>query len=443
MTTGTLNTMSAGQAAAAMAAGEITSEALVRACLGRIAAREDSVGAWAYLDEGLALAQGRAADERRAAGTAPGPLNGLPVGIKDILDTADMPTENGARAHAGRRPAKDSAVVALLRAAGAVILGKTVTTEFALSTPAKTTNPLDRRRTPGGSSSGSAAAVADGMVPLAIGSQTGGSTIRPASFCGVCGFKPSHGAIPRHGMHAISRRLDTVGLFARTVDDLALLAAPLMTHDARDPDSRADGPTMPEGGLNAPAEAPRLAFVRTPVWERAEPGARVTLESFARRWARLMEEAELPQSFDSAVETHGAIMGADIAASLAEEYAERRDLLSERLRQRIEKGQRVSPEERARAVEHAAVLDKDLAAFFTRFDAIVTPAAPGEALIGLESTGDSVFCAIWTLLGTPAVSLPLLKGATDMPLGVQLVGPKGEDARLLAIARWLAQEVTA
>jgi Asp-tRNA(Asn)/Glu-tRNA(Gln) amidotransferase A subunit family amidase len=435
------NTRSATAAAAAMDAGGITSEGLVKACLARIEERDGVIGAWIHMDAGLALAQARAADERRAAGEPLGPLNGLPVGIKDIFDTADMPTENGARACAGRRPKADSAVVSLLRQAGAVILGKTATTEFALSHPAKTVNPLDPRRTPGGSSSGTAAAVADDMVPLAIGTQTAGSTIRPASYCGTYSFKPSHGSISRHGMNIVSRRLDTVGLFAREVGDIALMAAPLMVPDARDPDVPADAPAGLGGDGTPLAAAPRLAFVRTQVWEQGDADARAALETFAAAWPAFIEETELPAAFDTAIETHAAIMNFDIAASLAEEYDQRRDLLSDTLRVRIEKGQKVTLEDYRRAMEYGVVLERELTEFFGRFDAIVTLSAPGEALMGLESTGNAAFCAIWTLLGTPAVSLPLLSGKSGMPLGVQLVGPKHADARLLATAEWLVNAV--
>ena len=233
-----LHALSASAAARFIHDGVISSAQLVDACLARVRATDAEVQAWAFLDPDHALGQARAADEWRLGGRPTGPLHGVPVGIKDIIDTADMPTENGSALHAGRTPSRDATVVASLRAAGAVIMGKTVTTEFATRAPGKTRNPHNPAHTPGGSSSGSAAAVAAGMVPLALGSQTAGSTIRPASYCGVYGFKPTHGLIPRHGMFRLSRTLDHVGLFARTIEDLALLAEALVTHDERDPDSR-------------------------------------------------------------------------------------------------------------------------------------------------------------------------------------------------------------
>ena len=267
--------ISAAEAAAAIRAGRISAEELVRACLDHIAGLEERIGAWACLDPDLALQQARAADREQREGRALGPLHGLPVGVKDIFDTRDMPTENGTVLHAGRRPDKDATAVALLRAAGATILGKTVTTELAVYAPAKTRNPHDPARTPGGSSSGSAAAVAAGMVPLALGSQTNGSVIRPASFCGVYGYKPSHGLISRHRVLQQSRALDHVGVFARTLEDAALIAEQIMAFDERDPD------TQPRARFNLsrmvaeePPVKPRLAFVKTPVWDQAEDDTR-------------------------------------------------------------------------------------------------------------------------------------------------------------------------
>ena len=276
--------MSALRAAQAIREGELTSEELVGACLARIAECEEQIGAWEHLDEEFALRQAREADLARREGKALGPLHGVPVGIKDVIDTADLPTENGSPLHAGRRPAEDAAVVSLLKSAGAVIMGKTVTTEFAVYHPGKTKNPHDPNRTPGGSSSGSAAAVASRMVPAAVGSQTNGSTIRPASFCGVCGFKPTHGSISRYGMLPQSRPIDHVGLFARSVEDLAFLGDQVMVFDARDPDMRPHAaPRLLETAASEPPVAPRFAFVKTPVWDQAEEDAQAAFEKATTR----------------------------------------------------------------------------------------------------------------------------------------------------------------
>ena len=433
-----LSDLGAAAAAAAIASGRITSEELVRACLARIAEAEDAVRAWAFLDADHALSQARAADQARKAGKPCGPLHGVPVGIKDIFDTADMPTENGTALHAGRRPAKDAAVVSMLRAAGAVIVGKTVTTELAVYHPGKTRNPHDPRRTPGGSSSGSAAAVAAHMVPLAVGSQTNGSVIRPASYCGVYGYKPSRGLVSRHGALRQSERLDHVGLFARSIEDLALIAGPLMAFDARDPAMRPQArPYLVEIAAAEPPVPPRFAFVKSPVWDRASAD---THEAFAELVGELgngVQELALADAFDEAIDLHRTIMETDLARSFAAEYERGADKLSAVLRGMIERGRRYLAVDYNRAVERIAVLNALLDKVFERYDAILTPATTGEAPLGLESTGSPIFCTTWTLCGVPSVTVPILQGAAGMPLGVQLVGPRGDDARLLRTARWL------
>ena len=401
------------------------------------------VQAWAFLDPEHALAQARAADDVRLSGQPVGPLHGVPVGIKDIIDTADMPTENGSVLHAGRTPSRDATVVARLRGAGAVILGKTVTTEFATYTPGKTRNPHDPEHTPGGSSSGSAAAVAAGMVPLALGSQTNGSVIRPASFCGVWGFKPTHGLIPRHGILALSRTLDHVGLFARGVEDLALLAEQLVGHDERDPDTRPRA-RLPfvEVAAGEPPLPPMLALVKTPLWERADAETKEAFAELVEHLGDRVEELELFPSAAEAWQWHRTIMEAEMAANLEREWETGRDRLSESLRAQLARGREVRAldYQRARA-RIRPVQDSFLELFEQRYAAILTPAAPGTAPPGLASTGDPAFCTLWTLCGMPAVSVPLMQGAAGLPLGVQLVGPRDGDARLLRTARWLVARV--
>jgi Asp-tRNA(Asn)/Glu-tRNA(Gln) amidotransferase A subunit family amidase len=436
--------LSTREAAAAVRDGRLTSLKLVEACLERIEAREPEVRAFAFLDPEHALRQAKAADEWRKRGRPLGPLHGLPVGVKDIVDTADMPTENGTVLHAGRRPRQDATLVSLLRAAGAVILGKTVTTELAVYGPNKTRNPHNLEHTPGGSSSGSAAAVADGMVPLAIGTQTNGSVIRPASFCGVYGFKPSHGLIPRTGVLAQSPPLDTVGVMAADLKGLALLAEPLMAFDAKDPASQPRArPQLLEVLRAGPPVPPKLAFVRSPVWDQAAEDTKAGFAELVDALGERAEEAALLASFDYAIEIHRTIMEADLAKSFAREYDRGRDQLSARLCEMIEAGQRVLAVDYNRALERAAALNAALDHLFQQYDAILTPAAPGEAPSGLSSTGSPVFCTTWTLCGVPAVTLPLLRGASGMPIGVQLVGEKGDDARLLRTARWLIETVRA
>ena len=425
--------------------GVITSVELVQACLACVREVDGQIQAWAFLDPEHALAQARAADEYRMSGQPTGALHGVPVGIKDIIDTADMPTENGSVLHAGRTPSRDASVVSLLRAAGAIVMGKTVTTEFATRTPGKTRNPHNPAHTPGGSSSGSAAAVAAGMVPLALGSQTTGSTIRPASYCGVFGFKPTHGLVPRHGMFQLSRTLDHVGLFARSLEDIALLLGELAAHDERDPDSRPRA-RVPYRDVAAqePPLTPMFAFLKTPLWDRVDPDAREAFEELVDHLGGRVEEIELVVSIDEVLEWQRAIGGAEMAISLRREWDNGRDKLSPALRSRIEHGRAV------RAVDYlgARASIPELAASLTelfeqRYDAILTPAAFGTAPAGLESTGDPAFCALWTLCGMPALNVPLMQGANGLPLGVQLVGARHRDAQLLRTARWLVTHLEA
>jgi Asp-tRNA(Asn)/Glu-tRNA(Gln) amidotransferase A subunit family amidase len=431
------------EAAADLREGRITSAELVGDCLARIEELEPDVQAWAFLDRDHALAQARALDLRRQEGKALGALHGVPIGIKDIFDTGDMPTELGSPLWVGRTPRRDAAAVARLRAAGAVIMGKTVTTEYAYFYPGKTRNPHDPERTPGGSSSGSAATVAVAMVPGAIGSQTNGSVIRPAAFCGVVGFKPTHGLIPRSGALMLSRTLDHVGLFARSVEDAALLAETLAGFDEDDPDTRPVArPPFAAVAAGEPPLPPRFAFVRSPAWKHAEP---VTEEAFAELVDALGEQAsevELGPSFDRVIDWHRTIMEVEMAHNLHRDYEQGRDRLSRQLCELIERGREYKAIEYTRAVAGIDPLNAALAAVFDEFDAILTPAAPGEAPRGLASTGNPVFCTTWTYLGVPAVTLPLLRSETGLPLGVQLVGRRGNDARLLRTARWLVQTLS-
>ena len=430
--------LSALAAADLLRAGKISALELTEACLARIAQREPEVQAWAFLDPEHARGQARAGHDRRKRGRPLGALHGLPVGVKDIIDTEDMPTEDGTVLHAGRRPANDAAIVAHMRAAGAVIFGKTVTTELAVYAPNKTRNPHNPEHTPGGSSSGSAAAVAAGMVPLAVGTQTNGSVIRPASFCGIYGYKPSHGLIPRTGILAQSRPLDTVGVMARTLEDLALLAEPLMAYDAKDPDTSPQAaPRLLEVARQEPPVTPTLAFVRTPAWDQAADDTKAAFAELLQALGDRAEEVPLPSLFDDAIEHHRTVMETDLARSFAREYARGRDQLSDTLRSMIERGQRTLALDYNRAVDRRAVLNAALVPYFDRYEAILTPAALGEAPKGLETTGSPVFCTIWTLCGMPAVTLPLMRGSQGLPLGVQLVAQKGDDARLLRTARWL------
>jgi Asp-tRNA(Asn)/Glu-tRNA(Gln) amidotransferase A subunit family amidase len=439
-----LSWLSAGDAARAIRDGAISAEQLVEACLARVREVEDTVQAWQFLDPDHALAQARALDQARREGRPTGPLHGVPVGIKDIVDTQDMPTEDGTVLHAGRTPAADATVVASLRAAGAVIMGKTVTTECAYFSPGKTRNPHNPEHTPGGSSSGSAAAVAAGMVPVALGSQTNGSVVRPAAFCGVYGFKPTHGLIPRGGILRLSRTLDHVGVFARTLEDVALVCESLVGHDERDPDTRPRA-RIPFSAVAAeePPLPPLLAFVKTPVWDRAAADTREAFEELVAALGDRVQEIELPESARAAWDWHRTVMDAEMAASLDVEWERGRDRLSEALRALLARGRETSALEYQRALARIPLINEGFAELFSRFDAILTPSAPGTAPRGLESTGDPAFCTLWTLCGMPALNLPLMHGANGLPLGAQLVGPRYGDARLLRTARWVVAQVAA
>jgi Asp-tRNA(Asn)/Glu-tRNA(Gln) amidotransferase A subunit family amidase len=412
--------LSARDAAQEIAAGRLGAEALVRACLDRIEAREPVVGAWHHLDRDAALAAARRCD----ASPPSGPLHGIPIAVKDLLDTADMPTAYGSAIYEGHRPAADAACVALARAAGAIVIGKTVTTEFACFTPGKTANPRNPAHTPGGSSSGSAAAVADGMVPLALGTQTAGSVIRPAAYCGVVGFKPSFGMIPRAGAKTLADSLDTIGTMARNVADAALFAGilggrPALRHVAM-PDAR-----------------PRFGFYRTPMWAEAEPGTAAALDharAALERAGAWVAEIAVPPEHQELTAAHDAIMGFELARALAFERLQHSAELSPRLGQLLDAGMAVGIEAYEAACAETAAARATLDGFFGPCQAMLVPAAPGEAPQGLGYTGNPVFSRMWTLLGLPCVTLPALWGESGLPTGIQLVGRPGDDARLMAAA---------
>jgi Asp-tRNA(Asn)/Glu-tRNA(Gln) amidotransferase A subunit family amidase len=434
--------LSAADLARRIRDGEITSLDVVNACISRIEEREEEVGAWAHFNPKFARDQAERCDVIRASGIPLGPLHGVPVGIKDIFDTKDLPTENGTVLDAGREPMDDSTAVSRLKAAGCVIMGKTVTTEMAVYSPGKTANPHDTSRTPGGSSSGSAAAVACGMVPLAIGSQTNGSVIRPASFCGVVGFKPTHGRISRTGALVLSRELDHVGVFARTLEDAALITDCLIGFDSKDPDTKLTAaPQVHAIALEEPPVEPNFAFARTPVWGKADPSTQAAFEELVEFLGPNCDEITLSGGFDDAHAHIRKVMYADLAKYL-DHYSERgHDQISETLREMMAEGAKVSAVDYNNSVDKRAGINAQVQDICTDYDVIMTPAAIGEAPIGLDATGDPTFCSIWSYLGTPAVTVPLLRGENGMPIGVQLISTKGDDARLLRTAQWLVNEV--
>lgn len=425
-----------------LARGAVRAVEYAEACLKWIATREPEVQAWAYLDGDDVMAQAQRLDKLRASGAAIGPLHGLPVALKDIIDTARMPTENGTALDKGRVPREDAFVTARLRAAGAIIMGKTVTTELAFLHPGKTRNPHDAAHTPGGSSSGSAAAVAAGMVPLAVGTQTGGSVIRPAAFCGITGFKPSFGMVPRTGMLIQSPSLDTPGVFARTTEDAAMLAEVLYGHDPADSATEpAAAPRLLAVAQSAPPVTPTLAVVMPPHADQADPEAREALEELAEALGEVCFPAPLPSIFGEAAAARERINFAEMAKNFYHYENRGRDSLSTETRDAMDKGKQVLARDYISALDYPKVLNAALAEIFERCDAILTLAAPGAAPADLTTTGNAIFNGLWTFCGTPTVTLPLLSASNGMPMGVQLVGRRGDDARLLRTARWLESHI--
>ncbi len=418
--------------------GALRAVELAGGCLARIAEHEETVQAWTRLDESLVIDQAQRLDALRQTGHPLGPLHGLPVGIKDIIDTRDMPTENGNVLDAGRQPEQDAWIVSRLRAAGAVVMGKTVTTECAYLAPAKTRNPHDPDHTPGGSSSGSAAAVASGMVPLAIGTQTGGSVIRPASYCGVVGFKPTFGLIPRSGVLRTSRWLDTVGTFGRTLEDAAMLADVLAGYDAADPDTRPSAaPRILDTALSDPPVPPQLAFVKTPAWGDIDADCAQGFTELCDALGERCDEFDLPGIYAEGALAQRRLHLAEFAHNLRHYYSHGAERLAAETRAAIEEGGAISAGDYLAALDWRHTLYTGLEEIFARYDAIITPATSGEAPSGLGSTGSAAFNVLWTLTGVPAVTLPLLSGANGLPIGVQLIGRRHNDGRLMRTARWL------
>ena len=414
--------LSATDAAAAIDAGRLTSENLVRDCLDRIAERDSQVKAWVYLDPALAIAQAKAADA-----TTGGLLRGIPIGVKDIIDTYDMPTGHNSPIFEGKVPFGDAACVALCRTANGVILGKTVTTEFANRHPGPTTNPHNPAHTPGGSSSGSAAAVADGHVPLAFGTQTGGSVIRPAAYCGVVGYKPTFNDFSRTGIKMQCHSLDTLGLMARTLDDIALFRGAVLK--------------LPPVPIDRSMARPRIGFCRTPIWGDTSADTKALLEATAKtlaaKGASVVDVAFAPQ-FSDILDDHGAISGWESARNYADERLRNPDKVSPALTAVLTRGLGVSLERYVAAQRKSVAFKAHIDSLFDTVVVLLCPSAPGEAPAGIEATGDPRFNSIWTLAGTPCVTLPAGTGDNGLPLGIQLVGLRHADDRLLSTAAWVA-----
>lgn len=415
-----LHELGAAQAAALLQRRELKAEDLVRACLERVAARDDDIHAFTHVDAVSALAQARALD----AGPVRGPLHGLPLGVKDLFDTTDLPTAYGSALYAHHRPAADAASVTLCREAGAVVLGKTVTTEFAYFTPGPTVNPHNALHTPGGSSSGSAAAVADHMVPLALGTQTAGSIIRPAAYCGVVGYKPSLGRVVHAGVKSLSPTLDVIGGFGRSVEDAALLGA-VLTGDLR----------LMENHLHGTL---RIGLFPSPSWPEADADMQKAWAQATQALAKNSDHCQdqaLVQDFGELIQLQKDVMSYEMARSLSFERLRHREALSPALQTLLDTGMAISGAQHAANLQRTADWRLRIDALFERHDVLLTPSTTGAAPEGLAATGDPLFCRSWSLLGLPAVHLPLMRNAKGLPVGLQLVGRMGEDHKLLAAAR--------
>jgi Asp-tRNA(Asn)/Glu-tRNA(Gln) amidotransferase A subunit family amidase len=414
------NRYSAAEAAALIASGKLTAVKLAEDCLARVAAREETVQAWSHIDPQQVLADARARD----AGAPRSLLHGIPVAIKDIIDTADMPTEYGSPIYAGHRPRADAACVTILKEAGAVIMGKSVTAEFAMSHPGKTRNPLDPAHTPGGSSSGSAAAVADHMVPLALGTQTGGSVLRPAAFCGIVGFKPSFDAINTAGVKQNTKSFDTIGLLGRTVGDVALTFHVITRRNA--------------SPFALPAlDRPRIGFYRTLQWPKADDATHAALEDTASRLAKAgarFSDVTLSDAFDDFMDARSRIGDFESSRALAWERRHFEEKIGGR--DKLRKADAVTLDQYLAAQKVLAECRRLIDIAFVDYDVLLVPSAPGEAPKGLSTTGDAIFNQTWTALHTPCLTLPVARGPTGLPIGVQFVGPFGADYKTLACAQW-------
>ena len=430
--------LSANELAAQLREGEISSVEVCSQYIERIGKFEKDVKAWSHFNKKLLLEKAAEADEHRISGKPLGLLHGLPIAVKDIIGTLDMPTECGTTIRKKMTASQDSEVVNLLKVAGAIIMGKTETTELAYFHPGKTTNPHDYKRTPGGSSSGSAAAVAAHMAPLSIGSQTNGSTIRPASYCGVVGYKPSYGLISRYGILKQSDKLDQVGLFGKSVEDVALLARVLIKKDLFDPATiHYSAEDMMDVCRKGPLFDPKFIFYKTKNWKNIDKESQKSFEIFIKTFKKNIEVFDTPSYFDDIPKYHKIIHETDMANNFQLYYKKYKKKLSKEMVSAIERGLKNSATEYAEAIDFMKRSYDSYKEVFEDYHGVLTPASSGVAPKGLGNTGSPEFSTVWTYLGLPSISLPLLTGKNDLPLGIQLIGDKHDDLRFLGVASWI------
>ncbi|MDG1887092.1 MAG: amidase [Alphaproteobacteria bacterium] len=434
-----LNTLSAATAAAGIRSKKFTSEELISDCLNRLNSREDDIQAWSYINAEHALEQAKKADKYRNEGGSLGPLHGVPIGIKDVIDTEDMPTENGSPIYEGRRPQKDALCIAALRRAGAIIFGKTVTTEFANINPSKTRNPHNIQHSPGGSSAGSGASVADFHVPVALGTQTGGSVIRPASFNGVFGLKPTLGLIPRSGMLLQSHTLDTIGIYGRTLEDLALVLDSISIPDPNDAHSyRGSIGSVQAEHSKTSKHQPKFAFLETPAWNEGNLASKKAILKTTEILGQNCKKETLPDPFNKIIDLHATVFSSENAYYYGQYLISHPNLLSKKLRHRLESTRNALASDYLTALEARNVIYNSVETLLGNYDAIICLSAPGPAPHGFETTGSAVFNGLWTYLGVPCISLPLLT-VEGLPQGIQLVGKRGEEGKLFRSALKLEQ----
>jgi Asp-tRNA(Asn)/Glu-tRNA(Gln) amidotransferase A subunit family amidase len=418
--------------------GQYTAEDFAKRFIELVQKVDDQVHAFVYLDEKAVIQQARILDEGRAQGGELGSLAGVPIALKDAVDTFDMPSEFGSASLAGRQPRWDAKIAKLLRAQGAVIFGKTALPAFCLGTPAKTRNPHNLEHTPGGSSSGSAAAVAAGMVPVAIGTQTVGSVIRPASYCGIIGFKPTRGLISRDGLQPLCETIDQVGVFGRTIADVALVAQTLIAADENDPTTKGVLPrNLVNVALSEPPFKPKFVFVKTPFWNKMDAEARDAFEALIEAMGAETPVVELPTVANQAIDNLITVVESEFATAMSDHMKHTGEKVDSRTKDVVARGREIKAVDYLKAKRAIEPIAAGFDEFFDRFDAIITPSTLGAAPKGLDNTGDPIMNALWSYTGMPAISLPLLKSESGMPIGVQLIGQRHDDARLLRTSNWL------
>ena len=418
--------------------GQYTAQTLCENFLAQAKPIEEKLQAFAYLNDESVLMQARILDQGRTRGGELGTLAGVPIALKDAIDTFDMPSTFGSASLAGRQPSWDAKVAQLLRAQGAVIFGKTAMPAFCLGQPAQTRNPHNLEHTPGGSSSGSAAAVAAGMVPVAVGTQTAGSVIRPASFCGVIGFKPTRGLISRDGLQPLCETIDQVGVFGRNIEDVALVAQTLIAADDNDPTTKGVLPRhLVDVAISEPPFKPRFVFVKTPFWDKMDPQAREAFDALSEVWGESMPTMQLPSAANQAIEHLQTLMDAEFAVAMDDHMKHAGDEVDARTRAIVERGRQVNAYDYLKAKRAIEPVTAGFNELFDHFDAILTPASLGPAPKGLDSIGDPIMNMLWSYTGMPAITLPLLETEDGLPMGIQLVSARHDDARLLRAANWL------